>query len=238
MPRRNFAFSIIFLILFVSSLLSENFLNISDVRPPFFILEITENCGKVNRSGMIYSKTGVKVGKFTILERSGNRILCKCLDHSAGMNDGCYIKVGSDPGKIQKLKNLPIINRSEQVVSGSSEKINVRGIMFTEQKNGVFITENPVPVSMVPNISFKGIDSFMKKIESRYGEKCIVSYLETGEIEECFFKREERIMLGLKNNVPVIVSFSGSVSRVNPVSEKIVNKLKYEIYIPLKLRRL
>ncbi|MCK4888957.1 MAG: hypothetical protein KAS97_03440 [Candidatus Aminicenantes bacterium] len=192
----------------------------------------------MNKSVIIYSKTGIEVGKFKILDISGDKALCECLDHSADVDNECYVKVGGNPGTIKKLKRNPIINEPEKRTAGKSGIIKVRGIRFVEQKNGVFITENPVPASMVPDISFSGIINFMKKIETRYGEKCKVNYLETGEIKEYFILREEMIMLGVKSGTPVIVSFSNSGFRENRVSEKIISKLKYEIYIPLKLKRL
>ncbi|MCK4890485.1 MAG: hypothetical protein KAS97_11190, partial [Candidatus Aminicenantes bacterium] len=89
-----------------------------------------------------------------------------------------------------------------------------------------------------PDISFSGINNFMKKIENRYDKKCKVNYLEADEIKEYFVQREEKIMIGVKNGLLVIVSFSGSGIRENRVSEKILSQLKYEIYIPLKLKRL
>ena len=238
MRRRTFALSLICLIFFISPLFSGNFVNISDVRPPFFILKIPAGYNQINKSGIIYSETGIEVGEFRILDISGNKVLCECIDHSTDVNNGCYIKVGSDPGTIQKPKRKPIRNEPEKRTADQSEIIKVRGIRFVEKKNGIFITENPVPASMVPDISFSGINNFMKKIENRYDKKCKVNYLEADEIKEYFVQREEKIMIGVKNGLLVIVSFSGSGIRENRVSEKILSQLKYEIYIPLKLKRL
>ncbi len=238
MRRRTFAFSLICLIFFISSLFSGNFVNISDVRPPFFILKIPAGYSRINKSGIIYSETGIEVGEFRILDISGNTALCECIDHSTDVNNGCYIKVDTDPGTIQKPKRKPIINEPEKRTADQSEIIKIRGIRFVEQKNGIFITENPVPASMVPDISLIGINNFMKKIENRYGKKCKVNYLETDEIKEFFVQREEMIMLGVKNGLLFIIFFSDSGFRENRVSEKIISQLKYEIYIPIKLKRL
>lgn len=238
MYRRIFPFSLICLIFLVSSLFPENLVKISDVRPPFFVLKIPENSGQLSKGGIIYSKMGVEVGKFKILDISGNKILCECLDHSADVNIGCYIEVGKGPGTIRKLKNPPITTKSLTKSFIPTGIIKIRGIRFVEKKSGIFITENPVPASMVPDISFSGIDSFMEKIESKYGKKCEINYLQAGEIKKYFIQREEMIMLGIRNGLPVIVSFSDSEFRENRVSEKILSKLKYEIYIPLKLKRL
>jgi len=211
---------------------------ISDVRPPFFLLDIPENYNWKNKSGVIYSKGGIEVGKFKILDVSGNKALCECIDHSADLNNRCYIEVGHDPGTIQKPEEQSAIKMPGGESLVRSEIIKIRGIRFVKQKNEIFITENPVPVSMVPDISFSGIDNFMEKIEAGYGKKCKVNYFGSDEIKEYFIQEEEMIMLGVKNGSPVIVLFSGAGFRVNRVSEKILSKLKYEIYIPLKLERL
>lgn len=238
MFKKNVVLFISCLIFLISPQFSENRINISGVRPPFFILKISEGYMQVKANRKIYSEAGIEVAKFIILNTRGEELLCKCLDDFVNLNSKCFIKVKSVSGKEEKTEKK--ISKSEpgKNMRDLAGLIRIRGIRFIELKKGVFITENPVPASMVPRLSFSGIDDFMRRIENGCGEGCNVNYLDTDEIKKYFTSGEEKIMLGLKSGEPVLVFFSESELRENPVSEKIISKLKYEIYIPLKLKRL
>lgn len=229
---------IICLIFLISPLLSENQINISGVRPPFFILKISEGYIQVKASRGIYSKEGIEVAKFKILDTKGEESLCECLDNFKNLNNKCFIKVKRVPGKVEKIEKKISKSESMNNMRALSGTLKIRGIRFIELKKGIFITENPVPASMVPKLSFSGIDEFMRRIENGCGESCNVNYLDTDEIKKYLIPGEEKIMLGLKNGEPVLIFFSESEFRENPVSEKIISKLKYKIYIPLKLKRM
>lgn len=238
MIKRIVTLFIICLIFLFSPLFSGNHIKISGIRPPFFILKIPEGYRQIEKNRRIFSGAGIEVGKFKILDTKGKELLCECIDNFSNLNNKCFVKVKDVPGKVEKTKFFFSKPELKGDMKDQTGAINIRGIRFIELEKGLFITENPVPASMVPKLSFSGIEEFMMRIKNGCGEGFNVDYLDTGEIKKYLTPGVEKIILGLKRGDPVLVFFSESEFRENPVSEKMISKLKYKIFIPIKLKRL
>ena len=226
MPRKTVFTSVIFFVFLFPTLFPNKILKLSDVRPPFFILKIPTAEARVDDNRVIYSKNGVKVAKYNLLEITGTEVLCKCKKISVEIDSNYYVKL-KEPllKKIVKSKNGFV-----------AEVIKVRGIKFNKSENGSFVTGNPVPLSIIPELSFKGIEDFMKKIGKENKKRCRVGLLSPEEIRKNISTGEEKVLLAGRDGLPVLIFYSRYGLRENPVSEKILKRLKYEVFIPLKLK--
>ena len=225
MSRRP-VFILFFLFVFLLAYIyPEKFLNLSDVRPPFFILKIPSSGSGVENSKIVYSKDGEQIATYSLLGITGSEFLCRCNNVAAEIDAGCYVKLKKP---VQKKK----VRKESKTVP---ETFKLRGITFRKSESGNYFTRNPVPLSIIPELSFQGIKVFMDKVGREFGGKCRVGLLSPEEIEKSIFIKGETTLLSGRNGSPVLLFRSGSKLRENPVSEKILEKLKYEVFVPLKL---
>jgi len=232
-----FALFFAFLPILNINLLSETKIVVTDVRPPFFILRITSDYLLSEKDRFIYSEKGNRVAEYIIINTSEDEVLCKYLNDKGEVNDRCYAKLKMISGELSAPDNKKTLLKTyekKKMVHGS---IRVRGIMFIERDNGVYFTENPVPASMIPGISYDGINEFLKKIADKCDLHCTVKYLTKSEIKKYSLLGKNGMMLGFESGSYFLLYSSGSEFRENPVSEKILLLLKYRIFIPLKLMK-
>ncbi|MEN8223175.1 MAG: hypothetical protein ABFR36_07935 [Acidobacteriota bacterium] len=227
MYQKTVFFSVIFIVFLTSTLFPVKKIMLSEVRPPFFILSIPGDKDKIDNNRVIYSGNGNRVAEYELLETSGTWFLCKCKEISARINNGCYVKIRAGiPVTKKKAKKREIFVK---------ESVKIRGIRFNKHKKGIFITGKPVPLSIIPELSFSGIKDFRKRIGKEHKKKCRVDFLSPGEIKRYMNVEEEKVLLAEREGIPVLIFCSSSGERENPVSEKILKKLKYEVFLPLKL---
>lgn len=227
MYQKTVLTAVIFIIFLTSTLFPVNKIKLSGVRPPFFILKILNDKIKVDNNRAVYSENGNKISEYELLESSGTKSLCRCKEFSAEIDNNCYVKVTADV--------RPLLKEVERERGPLKKIIKIRGITFSYQQNRLFITGNPIPLSIVPELSIQGIENFIKKMENEYKNKCRVDLLSPVEINRCIYIEKAGILLGEKDGNPVLIFYSGSGRRENPVSEKILARLKYEVFLPLKL---
>ena len=227
MYQKTVLISVIFIVFLTSTLFPVSTIKLSGVRPPFFILKILNDEIKVDNNRVIYSENGNKISEYELLESSGTESLCRCKEFSAEIDNNCYVKVMTDV--------FPLLKEGKRERVPIKKIIKIRGIAFNHQQNRLFITGNPVPLSIVPELSIQGLENFIKKMENEYKKKCRVDLLSPDEINRCINIEKAGILLGEKDGNPVLIFYSGSGRRENPVSEKILARLKYEVFLPLKL---
>ncbi len=226
MIRKTVFTSVIFFVFLFMIIFPDRILKLSDVRPPFFVLKIPTAETKVEDNRVIYSQNGIEVAEYNLLGITGAEVLCKCKKISVEIDDNCYVKL-----------KIPLLKKKEKSKSVFvAEVIKVRGIRFDKSENGGFVTGNPVPLSIIPELSFKGIENFIKKIGKEYKKKCRVGLLSPNEIRKNIVAGGEKTLIAERDGLPVLIFYSVSGLRENPVSEKILKRLKYEVFIPLKLK--
>jgi len=211
-------------------------LEVSGIRPPFFIVEFSPEHLRLTKNKTVFSAEGIELGRFRIVDISGDRVLCKCDGDQSDLKKMCYVNVVEISEKQKGKTSKPAFPEPQDRKIFLPEIIKVQGIRFIERSEGLFITENPIPASIVKDLSFTGIENFMKKIGNEYGNS-EVGYLNISEMKKYLKPEIGVMMLGVRDGLPVIVFPADAGSAVNPVSKKILTKLKYEIYIPLKLKR-
>ena len=225
MYQKSVFISAIFILLLTSTLFPVNRIKLSGIRPPFFILKRHNDNVKVDNNRVIYSENGNKVSEYELLEISGTESLCRCKEFSAKIDDNCYVKV---------RENVIPLKKKEKRERGPLKKIiKIRGINFSHQQNRLYITGNPVPLSIVPELSIRGIEAFIKKTENEYKKKCRIELLSPDEINR--YIKKGGTLLGEKDGEVVLILNFDLERRENPVSEKILTRLKYEVFLPLKL---
>ena len=227
MYQKTVLITVILIFFFTTILFPANKINLSGVRPPFFILKMVNDNIELDTKRVIYSESGNAISEYELLEISGNESLCRCNKFSVEIDDNCYVKVSADvlPLKKEKKKERVPLKRF----------IKIRGITFRHQHRKLFITGNPVPLSIVPVLSIQGIEGFIKKMENEHTKKCRIELLSPDEINRYIDIKKVGILLGGKDGKPVLIFCTGSGRRENAVSEKILTRLRYEVFLPLKL---
>ncbi len=233
---KSFVFFFIFSSLTGFSLFSDTKVYLTGVRPPFFLIHINPDYSLSKNDRYIYSPTGKRMAEYVVLNTSGDEVLCKYLDNGNKLSDICYVNSKMIPEKLVLQKNKTVHLKDLKKEKIVPMYIRVRGIMFVKRDKGIYFTENPVPASMIPNITYNGIDNFMKKIAAGCDPSCTVKYLTKAEIEKySLLGGKDVMLLGVESGSHFLIYFSESKLRKNPVSEKILMRLKYRIFIPLKL---
>ncbi len=227
MYQKTVFISVIFMFIFTAFLFTANTLKLSGVRPPFFILKIVDGKAEADNNRVIYSENGNKIAEYVLVGVSGAESLCRCTEFSAEIDNNCYVKIRSNilPVERDRLRNNTF----------TAKVIKIKGITFNRYRNGIFVTVNPVPLSIVPELSIKGIGKFMEKIGTEYKKKCRVDLLSPNEISKYVNIEKSGILLAGKRGDPVLIFYSRSTRRENPVSNKILTRLKYEVFLPMKL---
>ncbi len=234
MYRRSVYYLIFFSSLFSFSLLPKDKIYLSEIRPPYFILNTSANVNLIIGEQVYYSPAGKRLGRFSIVRKVEDEILCKGQDDSGKLFKGCYIRVKERPEKIFPTKAIEKKIKSENNnIPVSSIKIS--GIKFTEIEKGFFVTLNPLPVTIIQDSSFNGIKRFLNLIKEKSGLKCSVELMTVEEIKKYLKPGDEKLLFGKRGKEPKLIFFSDSGVWGNPVSEKIIGRLKYKIFVPVKL---
>lgn len=179
---------------------------------------------------VIYRANGIPAGKYDLLESAGEVWLCRSRDLSLDIGTGCYVKVNPAPAPPKKalVKKAPRGN----------EEIRLRGIRFRRVDGSIYVTLNPVPLSIVRPVSMAGVEGFVSRIGGASAGKFRVSLLSPEETLKFLGGGRRRTFLSLREGSPVLVFVEPPDSRENRVTDKIMMRLKYEVFIPLKAEAL
>jgi len=226
MPGKAFLISILVSVLLCSTPMPSEILHLSGIRPPFFLLKIKAPGSKFEKGNVIYRDNGLPAGNYELLDSSGGVFLCRCRDLSLDIDSGCYVKVENP--------TVPPKKSPVKMNSRESEVIRLRGIRFRRMARGVYVTLNPVPLSIIPEMSMGGVDRFANRIMDACSGDFRISLLSPEETVKFLQGARKRAFLALRDGSPVLVFVDPPDIRENRVSDKIMMRLKYNLFIPLK----
>jgi len=230
MPGKAFLISLLFsFLLFPASIISE-ILHLSGIRPPFFLLQVNDPEERIAEPYVIYRANGTPAGEYDLLESSGTVLLCRCRDLSVDIGPGCYVNIHPAPVSFRKVSAKKKVR--------TKEEIRLRGIRFRRVEGGMYLTLNPVPLSIVRTVSREGVEGFVSRIGESGAVKFRVSLLSPEETVQSLEGSGRGPFLARRDGALVLVFIEPPENRENRVSEKIMKKLKYEVFIPLKAEAL
>jgi len=223
---------VVILIICCLDLLSFKKINIFGIRYGFFLISVSKNLNVFKTDKLIFSGKGNLISEYLVIERSDNVILCKSKKKFKLLNKRCYVKAEQN-GIIEETKKLI---GNQNLKSYKKQFEYVKGIEFKRIADNVFVTLDPISVSIIMNLTYKGLKRYVKSFQTECKTGYSVEMLSTMEIERYIDLKKGKILLGTSEGRVVMVYKTNGKMRSSFITESTIRKFSENIFFPLILK--
>ncbi len=224
---------VVILIICYLDLLSFKKINIFGIRYGFFLISVSKNLNVFKNDKLVFSEKGDLISEYLIIERSDNVILCKSKKEFKLLNKRCYVK--ADQNVIIEETDKLIGNRNLKSYKKRWFEY-IKGIEFKRVADNVFVTLDPISVSIIMDLTYKGLKRYVKSFQTECKTGYSVEMLNTMEIEKYIDLKKGKILLGISEGRVVMVYKTNGKIRSSFITESTIRKFSGNIFLPLILK--